>query len=408
MPPQSRSANKVPGRFTPIALSGPETEAAQDSSDRTTRHAFIPDPLPPAIDHSSLLTELHEPLLMAERALSVLEGAVGSGPVASNPYLLIGPFSRREAVASSAIEGTIASLEELALIEADDTALGEREPEVREVQNYVKALRQGFESDLPVCNRLIRDLHRTLMTGARGKETGPGQFRRQQNAIIERKAGRKRIRFIPPPVPEMEKAMADLETFLHQPSNLPRLVQLAMVHYQFETIHPFLDGNGRIGRLLITLLLRERSQLARPLVYLSDYFERHRVAYCDLLLGVSLRGEWFPWLAFFLEGVAEQATDARRRAAALSALLNQYRERIVQPRAPAILSTIVEHLFDRPAVTVRMIAEKFNVTAATAGKYVDRLERAGILKEATGRKKDRVWLAEGILLAVRENYPDEP
>lgn len=244
------------------------------------------------------------------------------------------------------------------------------------------------------------------MSGVRGRESSPGEFRRQQNAIIERKAGRKHIRFIPPPVPEMEKAMADLEKFLHQPSNLPRLIQLAMVHYQFETIHPFLDGNGRIGRLLITLLLCERSQLTRPLVYLSAYFERHRAAYCDLLLAVSLRGEWIPWLAFFLEGVAEQAADARRRAAALTSLLHEYRARIVRPRAPAILSSVVEYLFDRPAVTVRMIAEKFEVTAATAGKYVDRLEKAGILREATGRRKDRVWLAEDILRAVREEYPE--
>lgn len=396
--------NSVPGRFVPITLSGPDTDVLQESREDTPSGAFVPDPLPPSIERSNLLTELYEPLLAAERALSVLEGAMGSGPLGSNPYLLIGPFSRREAIASSAIEGTIASLEDLALIDADETVIGERESEVREVQNYVRALRQGMESELPVCNRLIRELHKTLMTGVRGRESSPGQFRRQQNAIIERRAGRKHIRFIPPPVSEMEKAMGDLERFLHQPSNLPRLVQLAMVHYQFETIHPFLDGNGRIGRLLITLLLCERSQLKRPLIYLSDYLERHRAEYCDLLLAISLRGEWIPWLAFFLEGVAEQAADARRRAAALTALLNAFRQRIVQPRAPAILSSVVEFLFDRPAITVRMIAEGFNVTAATAGKYVTRLEEAGILKEVTGRRKDRVWLAEEVLRAAREEY----
>jgi len=369
--------------------------------DPTGYWAFVPHPLPPALTWTPTVVAA---LSQADRALGELAGL---GRSLLNPHLLIAPFVRREAVLSSRIEGTQASLSDLYAYEAvQKTAVQltmfEPPPDVREVYNYVRALEYGLDrlQSLPLSLRLIREIHARLMEGVRGEHGTPGEFRRSQNWIGPPGCSLQDATYVPPPVSEMEEALGALERFLHQPADWPPLARLGLVHYQFEAIHPFLDGNGRIGRLLITLLLCAERLLPEPLLYLSAYFESRRQDYYDLLLAVSREGAWETWLVFFLQGVAAQAQDAVARARRLQDLRERYREQFQAERAAGRLLQVVDLLFARPMVTMPQIAEALRVNYATATRYISHLENAAILREVTGQARNRVYRADEVLAAI--------
>src|SRR2546426_4191463 len=268
--------------------------------------AFVPAPLPPTLDYGA---DLVRALSRADAALSELSGL---GQHLPNPHLLIAPYVRREAVLSSRIEGTKASLSDLLLDEMENAASVPREDDVREVRNYVVALEYGIKRlrDLPLSLRLVRELHARLMKGVRGERATPGEFRRSQNWIGPSGSTPATAPYVPPPPEHMKEALADCERFLHEREKLPDLIQCALMHEQFEAIHPFLDGNGRVGRLLITLFLIERGRLSQPLLYLSAYIEAHRGEYYSGLQAVHTDGDWKGWIRFFLTGVELIAQDA--------------------------------------------------------------------------------------------------
>lgn len=360
--------------------------------------AFVPNPLPPAFSWTPVLVAT---LSEADRALGELAGL---GRALPNPHLLIRPFVRREAVLSSRIEGTQASLSELYAYEAVQLTLFEPTPDVREVYNYVRALEYGLERlrELPLSLRLIREIHAKLMEGVRGEHQIPGEFRRSQNWIGPAGSTPERAPYVPPPVAEMLDALDSFERFLHSASALPRLVSLGFIHYQFEAIRPFLDGNGRIGRLLITLLLCTWDLLPQPLLYLSEYFEAHRQTYYDLLLAVSQRGAWEDWLTYFLRGVALQSRDAIVRVGRLQMLQERYRDQLQAPRVPARLLQAVDLLFAQPILTVRQVEAALDVNFTTAQRYVEQLADLGMLREITGHARNRVYRAEEVLQAIEE------
>jgi len=358
--------------------------------------AYVPNPLPPNLQWTpELVADLSE----ADRALGELAGL---GRSLVNPRLLIVPFIRREAVLSSRIEGTRTSLSDLYAYEAIQLVMFDLPPDVREVHNYVRALEYGRErlNTLPLSLRLVRELHERLMTGVRGEQRTPGEFRRSQNWIGPPGCTLNEATFVPPTVPEMHKALDALDKFLHAPPSLPPLVRLGLIHYQFEAIHPFLDGNGRIGRLLISLLLCAWDLLPEPLLYLSAYFEAHRQDYYDHLLAVSQRGAWEAWLRFFLRGVAEQSCDAVLRAGRLQDLREQYRQRFQSMRAAARLLQVIDLLFARPVVSIPQVAEALDVSHQSATRYVETLEVEDVLREITGQARNRVYRADAVLEAI--------
>ncbi len=370
-------------------------------------HAFVPASLPPDLVWTP---ELVRVLSDADRALGELAGL---GRHLANPHLLIAPFIRREAVLSSRIEGTLASLSDLYLFEATQLPLFDRPDDTKEVYNYVRALEYGLArlSDLPLSLRLIRELHGHLMEGVRGERLPrreaqtPGEFRTTQNWIGPPGVLLDGATFVPPPPDQMREALYALEAYLHAPSGLPPLIRLGLIHYQFEVIHPFLDGNGRVGRLLLTLLLCAWDLLPQPLLYLSAYFEAHRQAYYDHLLAVSRQGAWDAWLRFFLRGVAVQSADAVYRSGRLTDLREQYRQRFQTRRAAARLLQIVDLLFARPVVTVRQIADMLGITYQATARHVDTLVAEGLLAEITGRARDRVFRADAVIDAIAAPLP---
>lgn len=359
---------------------------------------FIPNPLPPTIRWSSSLISK---VGAAERALGKLDSLANTLP---SPHILVRPFIRREAVLSSRIEGTRASLNDVYVYEADQLSYLEPTTDVREVHNYVKALDYGLERlrSLPVSLRLIRGMHAELMEGVRGEHLTPGEFRRSQNWIGPPGSTIQSARFVPPPVDEMHVALDDLEKYIHTLSDVPPLVQAALIHYQFEAIHPFLDGNGRIGRLLVLLLLIEWALLAQPWLYLSAYFEVHRTEYYDRLLAVSQRGEWEDWLAFFLEGVHNQSEDAIVRIDRLQHLRLNYLSLLQAERAAERLMQSVDVLFERPILSIRQLEAAMDVPYRSAQRYIEKLEELGVLREVTGRARNRLYQANEILTALEE------
>ena len=359
--------------------------------------SFVPAKLPPTIQPT---WELARETSDADRKLSELAGTARTLP---NPHLLIGPFSRREAVLSSKIEGTVASLSDLMSYEA----LGSRRTDpadVREVANYVAALEYGLQrvADIPVSLRLMRELHERLMRGVRGGELTPGEFRKRQNWIGDPGCKIADATYVPPPPSEMMAALDEFEKYMHLPSDLPPLVRMAMLHYQFEAIHPFIDGNGRIGRLLISLMLVTEGLLPQPLLYLSAFFERHRSDYYRLLLDVSQRGNWTEWIIFFLRGVAEQAEDAIVRANKLQKLSSEYRDQLQAARAAAALLKLADRLFKTPIITVQAAMKILGQSQPAAQHNIDRLVEAGILEEVTGRQRNRVYVANRIMRIVED------
>lgn len=359
--------------------------------------AFVPNPLPPELE---LTWELVGKTSEADRSLSELAGISLTLP---NPHLLLRPFIHREAVLSSKIEGTQASLSDLLFFEA--TGEIQAQPlDVTEVANYVKALEYGLKrmNELPLSLRLIREMHRHLMEGVRGETMTPGEFRKSQNWIGPSGCTLNDATFVPPPPEEMEIALHEFEKYLHAKSPLPPLVRLALIHYQFESIHPFLDGNGRVGRLLITFLLCLENLLPQPLLYLSAYFERHRQAYYRHLLRVSKEGKWHDWVMYFLQGVVEQARDAVKRSKKLVDLWQAYRKKIQTSRSSSLLLTLLDELFSSPAMTIAQAAKHLKVTQRAAWLNIEKLVNAGILREATGRQRNRIFIAPEIIRIIDE------
>ena len=345
--------------------------------------AFVPDPLPPQIEWTD---ELLEVLSSADRSLAQLAEV---GKTFPSPHVVVRPFIRSEAVLSSRIEGTQTSLQELYTYEARQLPLFEN-PDAHEVHNYVKALDYGLErlDTLPISQRLIRELHARLMKNVRGEHATPGEFRRSQNWIGPLGATIETATYIPPPVDEMKNCMSDLEKYIHAPSKLPPLVQTGLVHYQFEAIHPFLDGNGRVGRLLVSLLMCVWGLLPQPLLYLSAYFEANRQDYYDHLLAVSQQGAWGNWLAFFLKGVNQQAQEATSRLQRLWEIRLKYSEKITGERTQETLAKAIDFLIGQPIVTVVQLQEGIGLNNfVTAQRYVDRLIKLGILRQLGGQAR---------------------
>lgn len=368
-------------------------------------YAFVPNPLPPPIRFEYRVVSL---LSEAERALGNL---VGVGNMLPNPELLIRPYTQREAVLSSRIEGTQASVAELLQYEAGQLSLpglaraSDTRPDIREVYNYRIALQYGLErlNELPLSLRFTRELHQRLMEGVRGKEKRPGEFRDEQNWIGPEGTPIAEATFVPPPVPEMHEALNAWERYLHAESELPSLVQCALMHYQFEVIHPFVDGNGRVGRLLIPMYLAARGLLPKPLLYLSAYFEANRRAYGDLLYAVSQRGAWSEWVTFFLRGVAQQASDGVSRAQRILALRDTYRERFLGIRASTLRIRLIDLLFERPVTTAFLVGLNLGVSQVSAGRVLDDLVAQGIIREVTGYRRNRVFVAQELLRLIEED-----
>lgn len=362
-------------------------------------YAYVPPPLPPDWEPD------RELLLLLSQADMAVGRLSGLGQVIPNPHLLIRPYARREAVLSSKIEGTRSEYEDAVLfeIDPDESTSGDAD----EVNNYIKAMDHGLErlDTLPFSGRLIREIHTRLLASGRGQHRGPGAFRRNQVWIGPEGMGIEDATYVPPPVPEMKQAFDDLEKFLNQTPTFPALVRLAMVHYQIEAIHPFEDGNGRIGRLLIVFMLCKEELLPQPLLYLSAYFEKHRQTYYRLLLEVSTRGAWNAWIAFFMHGVIAQSNDAITRAKKLTELRDQYHQTLHDARASAAVHQLVDQLFERPATRAPLIATELQVKHQTAMKYLRLLEGHGIVEEITGRSRDMVFMARGIVHAT--NAPIE-
>ncbi|MDE2933960.1 MAG: Fic family protein [Chloroflexota bacterium] len=350
----------------------------------------MPSPPPPPLSWDESLTLR---LSAADRAIGRL---AGEGRRLPNPHVLIRPFVRKEAVLSSRIEGTQATLGELLAAEAG--AAVDRSPDdLREVGNYVVALESGLErlAMLPISLRLVRELHEHLMRGVRGDVATPGEFRRSQNWIGPPGCTLNEATYVPPPPAELMPCLDAWERFLHEES-LPPLVHAAVAHAHFEAIHPFLDGNGRVGRLLITLLLVARGVLPSPLLYLSAYFEATRDDYYAHLLGLTERGEWEEWLTYFLRGVALQSEDAVGRIEQIDALLVGWRHDLVGSRSRLPERTL-DLLAENPFWTVGGVADRLRVAFTTAQRGIDRLEASGIVTRVGEGRRNRVYCAEAIL-----------
>jgi Fic family protein len=354
----------------------------------TGYRAFMPAPLPPqpAIDLSGDLSAL---LSAADRAMGRLDGSVLTLP---NADLFVFMYVRKEAVLSSQIEGTQSSLQDL--LSAEAQLFDEHLPrDVDEVINYVRAMNYGLARlpDLPVSVRLIREIHAELLQGVRGGRLQPGELRTTQNWIGPAGCTLGTATFVPPPDHVVPQALSDLEKFLHKDNSLPPLVKIALAHVQFETIHPFLDGNGRVGRLLITFLLTEAGVLHKPVLYLSHYFKQHRQAYYEHLQAVRDRGAWEAWLNFFLRGIISVAGEAADTARRILHVREQHRAAITEQlgRAAGNGHKVLESLFDRPIMTVSDVRKLTGTTYAAANSVVSRLVKMGVLTEMTGYSRNR-------------------
>jgi Fic family protein len=356
----SRFTDKAPGMLVTLA---------------NTTH-FLPAPLPPEWEVPGTLWPL---VVEANRQLAVLEGI---GRYLPNPEILLRPLEDREAIQSSRIEGTYATAREYLLFELsprEPTSEEDRANDWLEVHNYRRALESAVASDLPVSLRLIKDMHRILLGGVRGRDRAPGEFRRISVAI----GTKANPRFIPPPASEVAGCLDQLEKYIHQePRRFDPLVECFLVHYQFETIHPFLDGNGRVGRLLLVLMIQRLTGLTKPWLYMSQYFEKHRDEYVDCLFNVSAVGDWSGWIKFCLEGTVQQCKDTVTRCERLLGIKADFVNRLVSLRGGSQrLNQVVEMIFDSPFVGVADLAKRLNVYYQTAQKDINRLVDLKILRE---------------------------
>lgn len=365
-----------------------------------TIRAFIPELLPPQPPLE--LTDQRQRLL--ERATLALGRLDGVTLLLPDPDLFLYAYVRREAVLSSQIEGTQSTLDQLLLFEIEE-APGVPLDDVTEVSNYVAALNHGIQrlrEGFPLSNRLIREMHALLLKSGRGNERTPGEFRRSQNWIGGTRPGN--ALFVPPPPEQVEDCMAALERFLHDEGNpYPALIKAALAHVQFETIHPFLDGNGRIGRLLIAFILHHDRLLTQPLLYLSLYFKQHRAEYYRLLNAVRTEGDWEAWLDFFLEGVEQTAANAVETAKRLVALFQQGEQAIrkAKRRAATILQVFAV-LQKRPLVNLNQICQHTELSFPAVAKAMEELLRLGIAREITGKRRDRVFAYDDYLKILSE------
>lgn len=356
--------------------------------------AFFPNPLP------RRLALPPEVVILLDEATGAVHRLGGVGRLVPNPHLLIVPHIRIEAVLSSRIEGTSTDVGQLLLFEAGARTLPDEADDAREVQNYVIAMEHGLarvRSGFPMSVRLLREMHERLLHGVRGHDRRPGELRTSPvwiggNTLMD-------ATFVPPPPVEMRAALGDLEAFFHD-DGLPLLVQLALAHYQFEVIHPFLDGNGRIGRLLIPLMMVSRGVMAEPLLYLSAYFERHRREYYDHLLLTSQTGDLLGWLSFFLAGVREQARESEERTVRLVELQHRMRSELLDEGRPNSVVRLAERLFSTPVVSAAGVESMLQVTRPTAHAAIDALVARGDLREVTGRDRGRIYEAPRIFGAV--------
>ena len=362
--------------------------------------AFVPLSLPPA----PMLEITGARQLLLERATLAVGRLDSLTALLPDPHLFLYSYVRREAVLSSQIEGTQSSLSDLLLFEIEEIP-GTPFDDVVEVSNYIAALELGMsrlEEGFPLSNRVLREMHAALMSRGRGSDKLPGQFRRTQNWIGGSRPGN--ARFVPPPPQEVERCMAALERFLHDDSSgLPILLKAALAHVQFETIHPFLDGNGRLGRLLIALVLHHGGLLSQPLLYLSLYLKEHRQMYYDLLDRVRITGDWEAWVDFFLEGVEETARGAVQTARRLIELFEVHSRRVQQGgRGAANALRVLAALRERPVLTLKHLRDAYSMTFPTAGKAMRALVQMGIARELTGQRRNRVFVYEAYLAILNE------
>ena len=371
-----------------------------------TVRAFVPHPLPPVPD-VDFREGLRRPLEAATAALGRLDAVTALLPDAT---VFVYGYVRKEAVLSSQIEGTRSSLADLILHEAGG-APGAPISDVLETSNAVAALNHGVErlrGGFPLSNRLMREMHATLLATGRGAAMMPGEFRRSQNWIGGSRPGN--AAFVPPPPNHVQDCMAGLERFIHATGDeLPVLVKAGLAHVQFETIHPFLDGNGRLGRLLITLMLCDAGLLREPLLYLSLYFKRNRTTYYQLLNDIRHTGDWEAWLRFFLEGVHEVADAAFATARTASETIREDRTRIgrLGRRAGSALR-VHQSLVERPVGTIRRLASKTGLSAPTVAAVLRLLQQLGIVREVTGRQRGKIFTYERYLAVLREGTEDPP
>ncbi|MCY3538630.1 MAG: Fic family protein [bacterium] len=365
--------------------------------------AFYPEPLPRHLDMDA------ETVVLLDEATAALNRLGGIGLHLPNPHLLIGTYLRLEAVLSSRIEGTSTEIPELLRHETGQPLAPAQLSDAREVANYIVSLEHGIKrvrNGFPISIRLMREMHERLLSGVRGRYRDPGELRRSPVWI-----GGSSLRdavFVPPPPEAMNPALDDLELFLHERS-MPLLTWLALMHYQFEVIHPFLDGNGRLGRMLIPLLLVERRVLPEPLLYMSAYFEQNRSKYYDLLLRTSQQGDLMPWIRFFLVGVRHQAQDAERRTHRLVSLQARLRDRLLTEGSTGSVLRLADYLFSRPMVTASMVAKGLQVSVPTANAALGSLVERGDLEEISGKQRHRLYQANEILEAAYGPVePEEP
>lgn len=354
--------------------------------------AFLPTALPTELDLE------RSTVALVSRADLALGRLAGAGRVLPNPHLLMRSYLTQEALASSRIEGTQASLSDVLAVDGRSDVAGP----LREVLNYLAALDYGLDrlKELPVSMRLLKEMHAVLMRGVRGSERSPGELRRSQVWIGSINNGPGDALFVPPPALEMGDALTTFERRIHAATDIPALIDIALLHYQFETIHPFLDGNGRLGRLLITLLLVERGLLPQPLLFLSHYFERRRNDYYDRLQAVREQGQLTEWLNYFLIGVEQLSVQALEQAEGLIDLRDQYRSRLAGDRSRAL--ELVDYLFERPVLTVRHVTERVDCSGQSALNHLRRLESLGIVREvAPANRRAKKWIATE-LLAILE------
>jgi len=363
-----------------------------------TVRAFIPASLPPS-PPLALDGPLQKRLERAQLALGRLDSVTLLLP---DPGLFLYAYVRREAVLSSQIEGTQSTLADLLLFELEE-APGVPFDDVVEVSNYVAALEHGMrrlQENFPLCNRLLREMHEKLLASGRGSENSPGEFRRTQNWIGGTRPGN--AHFVPPPASSVEECMAALERFLHD-QTYPTLIKAALAHVQFETIHPFLDGNGRIGRLLISFILHHDDVLSRPLLYLSLYFKQHREEYYGLLDQVRLEGDWEAWLEFFLEGVEQTAQNAVQTAQRLVAMFQQDAERVRGLGRTAMSALrVFNALRERPILSLPEVCRRTSLSFPAASKGMNALTKLGIVREVTGRQRNRIFAYQQYLAILNE------
>jgi len=393
--------NKSPGKLVPITLKEKRVRSGKEELVDYPTRAFVPNPLPPKLDWDELkigLFDLHSEALLALGRINGLHKRVGNGAT------LLRALWMREAKMSSAVEGIETTAEDMVLAGAG------RERGVRGVGfegwNYVRALEHGVSSKLPLCNRLICEMHSLLLTNVRGEDKRPGAFRDQPVYIGNPERGPSASRYVPPPPGDtLIRCLRDFENFVNiDSSKIPALFAIALMHYQFESIHPFRDGNGRIGRVLISRALVKEKLLDHPAVYMSAYINEHKRAYVDSLLAVSVEGAWQEWIEFILRAITTQANDSIMRSELLIDLREEYQRRLKEGDSHGRLFRLIDRLFELPAINAQEAGVVLDVKGPTVYADLKKMEEAGIIKEYTGKKRDRDWMAMGVMQIIKSDH----